>query len=79
MAQMVNNLSAMQETWVQTLGREFPLEKGIQPTPVFLPGNPTDRGTWQAIVHWFWYSQEWNSTSIKVFLCHIFSFLHKPT
>ena len=39
MAQMVNNLSAMQETWVQTLGREFPLEKGMQPTPVFLPGE----------------------------------------
>ena len=28
-AQMVKNLPAMEETWVQTLGREDPLEKGI--------------------------------------------------
>ena len=26
---MVNNLPAMQETWVQSLGREDPLEKRI--------------------------------------------------
>ena len=38
-AQMVKNLPAMQETWVQFLGREDPLEKGMQPTPVFLPGE----------------------------------------
>ena len=28
-AQMVKNLPAMQETWVQSLGREDPLEKEI--------------------------------------------------
>ena len=28
MTQMVKNLSAMQETWVQFLDREDPLEKG---------------------------------------------------
>ena len=28
MAQMVKNLPTMQETWVQSLGREDPLEKG---------------------------------------------------
>ena len=28
MALIVNNLPAMQETWVQTLGREDPLKKG---------------------------------------------------
>ena len=27
--QMVKNLPAMQETWVQSLGREDPLEKGM--------------------------------------------------
>ena len=27
-AYLVKNLSAMQETWVQSLGREDPLEKG---------------------------------------------------
>ena len=28
-AQMVKNLPAMQKTWVQSLGQEDPLEKGI--------------------------------------------------
>ena len=28
-AQMEKNLPAMQETWVQSLGREDPLEKGM--------------------------------------------------
>ena len=29
MAQMVKNLPAKQETWVQSLGQENPLEKGM--------------------------------------------------
>ena len=29
MAQMAENLPAMQETWVQSLGQEDPLEKGM--------------------------------------------------
>ena len=29
MAQLVKNLLAMQETWVQSLGQEDPLEKGM--------------------------------------------------
>ena len=29
MAQMVKNLPAMQETWVQSLGQEDPLEEGM--------------------------------------------------
>ena len=29
MAQIVNNLPAMQEIWVQFLGQEDPLEKGM--------------------------------------------------
>ena len=28
-----------QETWVQFLGREDPLEEGMQPTPILLPGE----------------------------------------
>ena len=40
MAQTVKNLPAMQETWVRSLGREEPLEKGMAiPTSVFLPGE----------------------------------------
>ena len=36
---MVKNLPAMQEIRVQSLGQENPLEKGMQPTPVFLLGE----------------------------------------
>ena len=36
-----------QETWVQSLGK-VPWRRAQQPTPVFLPGNPMDRGTSQA-------------------------------
>ena len=36
-AQMIKNLPVMQEAWVWSLGQEGPLEKGMQPTPVFLP------------------------------------------
>jgi len=47
------NLPAMQETqetWVQSLGQEDPLERKWQPTPVFCLGNPMDRGAWGATV-----------------------------
>ena len=36
---MVKNLPEMWETQVRSLGWEDPLEKEIQPTPVFLPGE----------------------------------------
>ena len=39
MAQMVKNLPAMPETWVQSLGWKFPWRKAWQPTPVFMPGE----------------------------------------
>ena len=35
--QSVKNLPAVQETWVQSLGWEDPLEKERQPTPLSLP------------------------------------------
>ena len=38
-AQSLKNLPAGQETWVGSLGWEDPLEKGMPPTPVFLPGK----------------------------------------
>ena len=38
-AQLVKNPPAMQETPVQFLGREDPLEKGTATTPVFWPGE----------------------------------------
>ena len=36
-AQLVKNLPAMWEIWVQSLGWEDPLEKGRLPTPAFWP------------------------------------------
>ena len=40
------------ETQVRSLGWEDPpWKREWQPTPVFLPGNPTDGGAWQATVH----------------------------
>ena len=49
MAQMVKNLPAMQETWVQSLGWENPLEGGHgNPFQYSYLENPMDRGDWQA-------------------------------
>ena len=39
MAQTVKNLPVVLETWVRSLGQEDTLEKGMQPTPVSLPGK----------------------------------------
>ena len=39
MAQKVKRLPTPQETGVQSLGQEDLLEKEMQPTPVFLPGE----------------------------------------
>ena len=39
MAQTVKRLSAMQETWVRSLGWEHTLEKEMVTIPVFLPGK----------------------------------------
>ena len=38
-AKMVKNPPAMQETWLQSLGWEDPVEKGTATTPVFWPGE----------------------------------------
>ena len=39
MALIVENQPLMQETWVQSLDKEDPLEREWLPTPVFLPGE----------------------------------------
>ena len=54
MAQLVKNLPALWETWVQSLGWEDPLEKGTATHSSILAsclGNPMDRGAWWATVH----------------------------
>ena len=43
--QMVKNLPAMHETWVQSLGWEDYWRREWQPTPVFLPGESQEQGS----------------------------------
>ena len=51
-AQMVKNLPAMQENWVQSLGREAPREEGMATHSSILAwGNPMDIGALWATVH----------------------------
>ena len=46
------NLPAMQDSWVQSLGGEDPLEEGTAThSSILASRNPVDRGAWQAIVH----------------------------
>ena len=50
--QMVKNLSAMQETWDQSLGQEdSPGEGNGKPSQYSCLENPMDREAWQATVH----------------------------
>ena len=54
MAKMVKNLPAIQETWVQCLGWEDPLEEGMATHFIILAWRiPMDRGAWRATVHEF--------------------------
>ena len=50
---MAKHLPAMQETQVQSLGREDPLEKGMAIHSSIYPclENPTEREAWWATVH----------------------------
>jgi len=51
-AQTIKNLSAMQETWVPSLGWEDPLEEGMATHSSILAWRiPRDRGAWWATVH----------------------------
>ena len=51
MAQKVKNLPAMQETQVQSLGREDPWKGNGYLLQYSCLENPMDRGAWWAIVH----------------------------
>ena len=51
-AQLVKNPPAMQETWVQPLVGEDPLEEGMAAHSSILAWRiPMDRGAWRAAVH----------------------------
>ena len=49
---MVKNLPAVWETWVHSLGWEDLLEKGLQPTPVFLPGESPGQRSLEGYSPW---------------------------
>ena len=52
MAQKVKNPTVMQETQVQSLGREDPLEEGMATHSNILAWRiPMDRGAWWVTVH----------------------------
>ena len=74
-AQIVKNLPAMQETWVQSLGWEDPLEECLATHSSILAWKTaTDRRAWQATVHGVTESDmtEWLSTA-HIYL-HVVSF-----
>ena len=49
--QMVKNSTAMQETWVRSLGWEDPLEEGVATHSSILTSRiPVDRGAWGTMV-----------------------------
>ena len=50
-AQTVKNLLAMQETRVQSLGQEDPLEKEMATPQYSCLENPKDRGDWWTTIH----------------------------
>ena len=52
MAQLVNNLPAVQKTWVRSLAWKDPLEKEMATQSSILAWkNLMDRGAWWAAVH----------------------------
>ena len=60
MAQTVKNWLAMQETQVQSLGQEDPLEEGMATTSVFLPRE--FHGLWSLVGYSPWGGKESDTT-----------------
>ena len=58
-----------QETWVQFLGREDPLEEGMQPTPILLPGE--SHGQRNLMGYSPWGFKESNMTEVTKHECSL--------
>ena len=69
----------MQEVQVPSPGQEDPLEEARQPTPVFLPGEPVDRGARWATVHGVAKPQtqfgDYTTSTTTTLVCFFFSTL----
>ena len=49
---MIKNLPAMWEAWIRSLGRDDPLEEGMETHSSILAWRiPMDRRAWGAVVH----------------------------
>ena len=74
-AQMVKRLSAIQETWVRSLGWEDPWRRKWQPTSVFFPGK--SHGLHTLVGYRPWGRKESDTTerqeSRKIVLINLFS------
>ena len=69
MAQTVKNPPAMQETLIQSLVWEDPLEEGMATHSSILAWRiPMDKGTWQATVHGV-SKRHTHSLVLKLLLC----------
>ena len=69
MAELVKNLPATQETQFQSLGREDPLERNGQPTPVFLPEEFHGQRSQAGYSPW-----DYKESGTTVQLTHFFTF-----
>ena len=78
-AQIVNNLSAILETWVQSLGRKVPWRRAYYPLQYSCIENPMDREAWKASVHGV--AKSWNdwatNTFIHIYGSYIFRYIWK--
>ena len=73
-AQMVENLPAMQETWIWSLDWEDPLRWERLPTPVFLPGESHEQRSLEGYSPWgckeSGTTEQLSCTSYKVYKIH---------
>ena len=77
--QLVKDPPAVQETWVQSLGWEDPMEEGMA-TNSSIPAwrMPMDRGAWQATIHWVTKSQR-QLSNFHFFFSLLFSAICKAS
>ena len=75
LAQMVKNLPAIQETWVRSLGREDPLEKGMAHSSILAWRIPWQKGL---VSYSPWGCKESDMTERLTISCHLLLYKHLP-
>ena len=74
-AQLVKNLPAIQETWVRSLGREDPLEKGMAHSSILAWRIPWQKGL---VSYSPWGCKESDMTERLTISCHLLLYKHLP-